>query len=427
MSEEHERFERDVTVDDPGIVGARWWNESLVRRAAQGDVGRRAALQTMATVGALSIAGLTGACVLGVVALSDDESEQRRDPSLSAQRRFGWDLGARHEMLRMQLLSRNEPFDTAALARDLTPITWRHVYQPTLLDAPDARPTENLGEETLPFRPLRSVLIAGVPVGIERLIGAGIGLARIFAGRNARTAVVVDLSGPESVAFAAGAAQVFEPVLAIGNWPHPRGVVASQLTLATALQCHRYFFDARAARPQPAPPLFVLDRDRLAPPLNDEQFDNRFLAQLPSAATLRAGGIERVLYVVPYGDGVPELDDLNEDFIGYVAAGIEVRALAAGSFMLSNDGLYRYGGSAEMEEGFWLTYPWSQPAAGSTMALVDPRAGAYQPARRVTSFSRARPPVGFGTVALVVSGAAVLGAAFDRRGSWHRAGSFGGG
>lgn len=427
MSDDPERFDRDVTVDEPGIIGARWWNQALQRRAAEGDVSRRAAMSTFATIAAVSVAGIGGACVMGIVGLSEDSTEVRQDPALASQRRYGWDLGARHESLSFPIIQTGEAFDTAALARDLTPVTWRHVYQSALLEAPDATPLASLSEENVAFRPLRSVIEAGVPAGIERLIAVGIALARIFAGRDARAALVVDLSGPESVALAAGAARVFEPVLAIGNWPHPRGVVRSHLTLATALQCHRYFYDARAVRPRGSPPLFVLDRDRLSASVTPERFDNRFLAQLPSAATLRAGGIERVLYVVPYGDGVPELDDLNEDFVAYAAAGLEVRALSAGSFMPSGDGLYHLAGDATSDGAFWNIYPWSTPTPGSAVPLVDPRLGSYRPARRLTTFSRTHVPQGFGTVGLVVSGAAVLGAAFDRRGSWHRAGGFGGG
>ncbi|MFO0626563.1 MAG: hypothetical protein U0325_13195 [Polyangiales bacterium] len=430
MSEDQERFERDVTVDDPGIVGARWWNQSLQRRAAEGDVSRRSALGAMSAVGAVvavGAVGIGGACLVGVAGGFDDDTETRAEPSLAAQRRYGWDLGARHEPLPFAVISRNEPFDTAALARDLTPVTWRHVYQSALLDAPDATPQQNLGEETVSARPLRGVMVAGVPVGVERFIAVGMGLARLFADRSARTALVVDLAGPESVALAAGAASVFEPVLAIGNWPHPRGVIHSQDTLATALQCHRYFHDARATRPAGAPPCFVLERNRLTGAVTSEQFDNRFLAQLPSAATLRAGGIERVLYVVPFASDLPELDDINEDLVAWAAAGLDVRAMGAGSFMPGPDGAYYYGGNPAMEAGFFHVYPWGTPGAGAVVPVVDPRAAAYRPARRVTTLSRSTAGPSFGTVALVVSGAAVLGAAFDRRGSWHRASSWGGG
>ena len=415
-------FERDVTVDDPGIIGARWWNRSLVDVHA--DMGRRDALKALTV---LTVAGVVVGGVAVAVAVTSDDTETQSTRALDAQRRFGWNLGARDQRLTFPVVTLHEPFDTAALARDLTPVAWRHVYQSALLDAPDAMPRENPSEETVSFRPLREELVAGLPQGVERLFLVGNALARMFLGRDARTALVLDLAGPESVALAAGAAAVFEPVLAIGNWPHPRGVVDSHITLATALKCHRYFHDGRAARAPNPPPCFVLDRNRLARSVGDDRFDNRYLAALPSAATLRAGGIERLLYVVPFGDGLPELDDLNEDFAAYVSAGLEVRALAAGAFTPVVDGTYVYGGTPEAEAGFWLTYPWSPAPPNAALAAVDGRPAQYRPARRVTTFSRASSPAGFGTVALVVSGAVVLGAAFDRRGSWHRTGSSWGG
>ena len=63
----------------------------------------------------------------------------------------------------------------------------------------------------------------------------GKALASLFKGNAAAAMVVVDLAGPEAVAFAAGAASAFDPVFAFDNWPHPRGVVPSdnRITLET--------------------------------------------------------------------------------------------------------------------------------------------------------------------------------------------------
>lgn len=426
MTGEGDHFERDVTVDDPGIIGARWWNRALGDE--QTAVTRRDAMKNMGLVMGLGVVAVTGACVAGIVAAGDDDTETRNEASLDAQRRFGWNLGARDERLTFAIDTLNEPFDTAALARDLMPVSWPHVYTPTLLEAPDARPRENPSEETAPFVPLRAELKAGLTADAPRALAIGMALARIFQGRDARTALVVDLDGPSSVALAAGAAQVFEPVLAIGNWPHPRGVVASHLTLATALKCHYYFHQARTQRPAGAPPCFVLDRQRLTESAATDRFDNRFLASLPSAATLRAGGVERVLYVVPGDYDHPELDDLNEDFLAYQSAGIEVRGLSLAAFLPSADGVVLYGGSPEVEAGFWTRYPWAAAPANAQRPWVDNALGIhYRPSPRVTRFSRRAVPAGFATVGLIVSGAVVLGAAFDRRGSWNRAGGGWGG
>lgn len=424
MNEPKEGFARDTAVDDPGIIGARWWNRALTDEASA--VSRREAMKTFGWVAGLGAVALGGACVVGVIA-ADDDTDTRQEPSLAAQRRFGWNVGARGERLSFPVETLHEPFDTAALARDLTPVAWRHVYQPTLLEAPDATPRESASEENLAFVPLRQELVAGLSPASREALAQGLALARIFAGRDARAALVIDLPGPEAVAFAAGLASVFEPVLMISNWPHPRGVVGSHLTLAAALKCHYYFHEGRARRRAGAPPCFVLDRSRLAPAVSAEQFDNRFLASLPSAATLRAGGVERVLYVVPTDLDVPELDDLNEDLVAYASAGLDVRALTARIFWPDAQGNLVYGADPAVEAGFWLRYPWSTPSPEALVPAMDPRSAMYRPARRPTTFSRAASPAGFGTVALVVSGAVVLGAAFDRRGSWHRTGSSWGG
>lgn len=41
---------------------------------------------------------------------------------------------------------------------------------------------------------------------------------------TAGLALIVDLPGPEAVAFAAELSDTFDPVFLFDNWPHPRGV-----------------------------------------------------------------------------------------------------------------------------------------------------------------------------------------------------------
>ena len=91
--------------------------------------------------------------------------------------------------------------------------------------------------------------------------------------------------GPLSVALAAALAPRFCPVFTFDNWPHPLGVVPSHLTLGACLY-YLPLFRRRApmTRPQPAPPLFVLDANRLNPYRDQpDQFDNRYVAPVPSA------------------------------------------------------------------------------------------------------------------------------------------------
>ena len=114
---------------------------------------------------------------------------------------------------------------------------------------------------------------------MQRAYAVGEALARL-AGWRQGLAVLVDLPGPEAVAFAAGAADVFEPVLLLDNWPHPHGVVPSHLTLA-ALAYYQPRFASQKERVVSAP-LFVLDRARLTAFSEEtDRFDNRYYARMP--------------------------------------------------------------------------------------------------------------------------------------------------
>src|SRR5262249_38185625 len=132
----------------------------------------------------------------------------------------------------------------------------------------------------------------------------------------------------------AGAAIAFDPVFLFDNWPHPRGVVRAHQTLATAAYYQPLFKKERATSGKP--PMFVLDRRRLSTYTDDAtQFDNRYVSKLPQPGSVmsRTLGAEHVLYVVPRGlDTARELDDLNDDFVAYAAAGLDVKAVATEAF-----------------------------------------------------------------------------------------------
>jgi hypothetical protein len=253
--------------------------------------------------------------------------------------------------------------------------------------------------------------------------------------------VIVDLPGPEAVAFAAGAAAAFDPVFAFDNWPHPKGVVPAHTTVAAAAYYQPLF--ARHAAGASAPPLLVLDRNRLAAYSDDaSQFDNRHLARLPGIAAIRQIGLSRVLYVTPL-DTDKELDDLNDDLVQYAKAGLSVKLLGADAFGPdAGDGAgppsgpdddrpyYYYGRSIASNGWFWHDYPWVPLPPGASpppaLSLVGP---SYVPAPRVTPFSLRTRPSAFGTVPVVVSVATglILGARLYRSGSWHRSsGGWGG-
>ena len=125
----------------------------------------------------------------------------------------------------------------------------------------------------------------------------------------------------------------FDPVFLFDNWPHPKGVVPAHLTLGATLYFLPELERTRAGRhPAMAPPVFVLDRQRLAPYADDAgQFDNRYFAGLPSWEGFHAAGIRHVLYVTADAATL-DADDLNDDLVELDGGGIDVKLLALSDF-----------------------------------------------------------------------------------------------
>ncbi|MCL2723858.1 MAG: hypothetical protein FWD69_05415 [Polyangiaceae bacterium] len=467
-------FQRDCVVDKPGIVGARWWHTALAHEDAK--IARRTAIRTILLAGT-AIAGV-GAVTVAVVKASEPSFTDARKNSLDMQRDYGWNFGAVGEPLVFDG-TKEMPFDPKTLpdlAIDLAPAQakLRPYYQPTLFQSLNALPT-SIGklptEETAGFQPLASILKPLATPLTARAYACGQSFASLFEGlrdaggsaMDANAAVVVDLSGPEAVAFAAGACRVFDPVFLFDNWPHPRGIVHSQDALAAAAYYQPLLRNV-PPRTTPAPVMFVLDRRRLMPYSDDAtQFDNRYVAKLPTASNVASQlQIKHVLYVVPARSNADrELDDLNEDFVAYAAAGIDVKILSMDMFgvtvpnlnanskdagakdagrneedaLVGASGYFWYGGQPESHDSFFLDYPWAKPPRKATMRISSNPGLSYVPAPRATLFSSgnrspAHPrPANFATVPIVLAAGtgAILGAKFSRSGSWNRvAGGTGG-
>lgn len=457
-------FERTDLVDKPGIVGARWWQASLADETSQ--VERRSAIKSI-VVAAGVLAGF-GEIVSMCASLSSssssssssdvDTSEQRKT-SLDVQKDYGWSFGAYDEPLVFDGASL-QPFDPATLPKlveAMRPqrLDLRRYYLPTLFDAPEAQPKERAqidpGQLAL-FKPLAQSIKPIRTPAMELAYRKGRSLASIVAGaKDTTTALVIDLPGPEAVAFAAGAASVFDPVMLFDNWPHPRGVVPAHTTLGAALFYQPLFDKERSATPPAGkgkPPAFVLDRRRLAAYADDaSQFDNRFVAKLPSpAAAMSLLGIANVLYVVPTeADAKTELDDLNDDFLLYTSANLDVRAVsldlfqqmanAAAAPMALDAGLPNvddvwYGGSPTSHGSFYLDYPWAKPPFSPKQRVASNVGKTYRPAPRTTPYSTGsasgsivkQRPTSFATVPVLVAvgTGVVLGARYTRNGSWNR-------
>lgn len=449
------RFEQKETIDQPGIIGARWWQESIAtevprRKAIAGILALGGALAGVAAIGLIaSRVKSSSSSSSGGLFASTPDYEYQPKTSLDMQREYGWNFGATGEALVFDGTS-TQPFDRKSLetiAEDMAPAAalHGHYWNPTLFQAPLAMPkSKPSGDPDAPiFQPLKDVIVPISTSAMAKALGQGKALAALLAANPKKTkdlALVIDLPGPLAVAFAAGLVNLFDPIFLFDNWPHPHGVVAAHLTLAAAMYFQPLFAKARTANATPAAqtppklrPMFVLDRTRLATYVDDTtQFDNRYTAKMPSPADLRTMGTSNLLYVGPNAIDRFELDDLNDDFVRWSTAGAVFHVLPLSAFEPLVAGLepmdtYYYGGTAATNGAFWTH--WDQPA-GRLPSEVQ----RYSPTARTTPFSTgssaaapATPathprPAGFGTVPVVVAvgTGVVLGARASRSGSWNR-------
>lgn len=391
-------FERDAFFDDPGIVGARWWNRSF---DAEIEATRRQALKVMTAIGAVALLGVGGAAV--AIAAQPDGKLTR---AIEVQREIGWNAGAYDQSLTFAnpITALDQPA-LLRLAETMKPRRYAPFWVGTQLEVITATPRRTLAGATV--WPMTAVIQNLQPGPLQPAFLAGKTLASLFAGENLGCLVVVDASGPRSVAFAAGASSTFEPVLLLDNWPHPAGIVASHETLGALVTHERDFAAGAAVRSSAAPPpLFVLDRGR-AVPLTDPEahFDNRYFAALPAASTMKQWGFSRALLVVSDVAGLPEAGDVAAAFADYAAAGMDVQVIGLDRF--SPDGGYPGGAGA-----FFLHHPW-RGAATPTPGGVPPKTapyGGWRPGASPSPLTPKGAPPGFGQViAYVDDGGVIVG------------------
>ncbi|MDY7228790.1 hypothetical protein [Hyalangium rubrum] len=455
-------FRRHVTVQQPGIVGAQWWNDGL--SAMGSPVNRRGALKALLVVGGTVAVGGIG--IASQIKSSEPDYDIEMLDTLETQRSQGWNFGAPDESLSFtgQVPVSHEETSLHKFATEMSPKQDRlkPFYQATLFQA-----LAGTVPSTIPSAvALRAAVKPVLTPAMDTAFRQGQALARLFEESEEvtrATVVMVDLPGPEAVAFAAGLSRSFEPVFTFDNWPHPRGLVPAHLTLGAALYYRPLLERTARRRSTSAPPVLVLDRNRLLPYTKPQtQFDNRYLARLPPAARLTEMGFKHVLYVAP-GDGpLQELDDINEDFVSYREARLDVKSVAASDFQpapsepslvedvvttpYTSDVLpelqrrpFYFGGSPVSHSSFWMLYPWLRGATAPAMAAVPnplpPKTAGghrYEPQRRATMFSlppssasgAPRPkPTGFAKVQVKVAAAnrQILGFAYGSYSSWNRA------
>jgi hypothetical protein len=433
---QHGAFVLGVTADSPAIVGATWWNEAL-RKEDRSQTRRRFLLTGGILVLGAGVVAAVAETVETVVVTKEDKRH-----SLEMQEKYGWSFGATTEQLSFDTPAPGS-FTTDALRTlpdDLRPrsASLLPFFVPTLFQSSLALPTDTLPDEPPFTRKVSDELTPIESATASTAENRGRSLAALLQPVPRSVAVIVDLPGPEAVAFAAGAAGTFAPVFTFDNWPHPRGVVPAHKTLATAAGYQAALVTAAASRAATAAPLFVLDRYRLAPhDGSDAHFDNRYLARLPSPDALHQLGYPFVLYICPQSSDVHELDDLNDLFVAYAARGLSVHALGADAITRGADG-WRYGGSAATENAFFADYPfWPGAPKAHVPSGVDGQGPRYLPTRRQTAFSApsagsagsGHAPADFALVPVVLAGTGVLlGARMNRFGSWNRtSGGYGGG
>ncbi len=428
-------FIRDNEVDEPGIVGARWWNRSVVESSA--TTGRRVALGVLA----FSVVGVVGICGLAVVGAaragsSDEDTKEEPQKSLKLQQDLGWNFDVPTQTVAFDA-AYTKDYARSALATlvdDLAPsrTSLLPFYASALFQSPEALPKIKLPDGS--NENIRPIAEALRPIRTPSMVEAearGRAFGRVLARSKVTTAAIVDIDGPDAVAFAAGAAELLDPVFVFDNWPHPYGVVKAHLTLAAAVYHQPTFVAAKAARS--ANPvrgaIFVLDRGRLATYTDSPtQFDNRYVAKLPTGSKLGAEGYERVLYVAPSGADPVESADLRQIFADYRASKLDVRAVADASFFRGSGGdeTYYFGGTPEREEAFFSHYGWGEapPKSDTTNPASNERAKRWTPPS-VASAEPSLAAIGLTTVAVGLA----TGYVWGRSGSWNRApsGGWGGG
>lgn len=430
-----------LQVDEPGLIGKAWWHQGLSSHSYGGpSASRRGILIAIGAIGAIAVVPpFCAGVVSGLLPDGDADFIEERRGALELQRQYGWSFGAHSEPLAGA--GTTATLDQAQLARlvdDLAPKSGRlrPFYVPTLFES--ATSTQGGGAK------LSTVLRPYWTDVATRVDEAGRGFAAMVEGTPG-IAVVVDLDGPDAVAFAKGAAATLDPVFLFDNWPHPKGVVAAHWTLATAATVQQHFVAMKGVRAEDAPPMFVLDRTRLTPYVDDAtQFDNRYVAKLPSAEALQALGVSRVLYVTPrQGE---ELDDLNEDFVAYQARGLVVEQVPIDQLLPQTGGDPRsyvgptWGGHPYLlaRSTFRARFLGADPASLPVPPHPSATEPKWTPRPRASAFSQGNPvavpvharPAQFGMVAVVLAASSrqILGAKIDRSGSWNRMSySYGGG
>jgi hypothetical protein len=321
MSTSSEKSNFDKSSFNAPSEGGTWWNKMLSRRKL---------LRNVAIAGGIGI--LAFAC-------DDDDDDEIETNALELQQKQGWNIGSTDKQLALTDKQATDSKGGEAWKSYTQPQALMQAYQPTVgAWKPYFVPTliQALAQDSL-----KSAIQPVCSNAMKEAYSRGLGMRSLLKEAKNQTdaALVVDIAGPEAVAFAAALADVVQPVLTFDNWPHPLGVVPSQQILGALLYYAQEIADKNAVRPATAPSLFVLDANRLAAYTDaDNQFDNRYMAKLPTADNMAALGVKSLTYAVASESQQQELDDLNDDFASFKDKGVNIAMLPLSRFQPSKDG-----------------------------------------------------------------------------------------
>lgn len=440
---------------------ANWFQQDVSRRSATKRIGKG-----LAWAAGLGLVGVTGYQLF-----SSDEDEVSLD-SHKLQEQEGWNVGATDRKLNF------EPAFTSATASvpdsdwkqyldpnkllatyQPTSATWQPYFVPVLIQS---MAQQSLREQ---IKPVKTPLM-------EQTYGQAQGLHELLSqSANANESLIIaDLEGAQAIAFGAAMADFAQVVPVFDNWPHPLGVVRSHETLGAMLYYAKEIEDKKAKVSDKAPAVLLLDSQRLNAYTDEEnQFDNRYLAKIPSASDLKQRGITSLTYVVKDEKQKEELDDLNDEFVELQNQGISVRLLRLSEFKADDTVAaatvpttattgtsstvrhYYYGGSPYYhwwfyDHYYYRPYPYAYTSYGANRIPYSrptttwpSQAPSYRPTSRPTVFSGTRVggasgigrnrPSGFGRTSVRMSSSGqVTGVRSGRSGSYGRSsgGWFGG-
>ncbi len=448
-----------------------WWEESITRREAN---LRLAKLGTLAAL--LSVSGITQGC-------DNNDGIVEENDALELQKREGWSVGAESDTISLPdvtgldskgSLSWSTYLDSTELLKAYAPkrSEWNPFVVATLV-------------QSLSQPSLKSQIKPICTPSMKEAYSRGLGMRELIKRSNNPETIllIADLDGKESVAFAAAMSEVADVVLGFDNYPHPKGTVKSHEVLGALVYYAAEVETKKEKRTDKAATVMLLDNRRLTAPQDSErEFDNRYVAKIPTADKLQSLGIKSVMYLSPSESQTTELDDLNDDFATFKEKGIPVTMLAATNFKptvpitaaITPDAkpeeieqakkvpttettpsgqvtnIYHYGGSPFFFPWFFWAFPTFIPSPifypafnyGYYGSRVPARISrpTYQPVRRPTAFASRTTgglagvgktkPSGFGRVSINTSrtGSRSLGTrSSSRSGSWGRSGGFSGG